>query len=180
MLVRCFSWFDAHFLLPSDRDRTGGWSEQTAKWDNFALDAVQTSRLILFINIWLKTVPTRSSWCSSKSPCTINADVYSTNTTGHPWHARPLTVGNEKENDVYLRFIKELNRRISITIILNFQVQTKAALKGWSALTGDKTGSTPQSAGPKKVDIQYLSSVFDCIEECYHFKLVLTIFVGVN
>jgi len=30
-------------------------------------------------------------------------------------------------------------------------VQTKAALKGWSALTGDKTGSTPQSAGPKKV-----------------------------
>ena len=40
-----------YFLLPSDRDRTGGWSEQTAKWDNFALDAVQTSRLILFINI---------------------------------------------------------------------------------------------------------------------------------
>ena len=71
-------------------------------------------------------------------------------------------------------------RGISITIIFNFQVQTKAALKGWSALTGDKTGSTPQSAGPKKVDIQYLSSVFDCIEECYHFKLVLTIFVGVN
>ena len=33
----------------------------------------------------------------------------------------------------------------------NLKVQTKAALKGWSALTGDKTGSTPQSAGPKKV-----------------------------
>merc|ERR1719495_2415701 len=30
-------------------------------------------------------------------------------------------------------------------------VQTKAALKGWSALTGDKTGSTAQSTGPKKV-----------------------------
>ena len=77
-------------------------------------------------------------------------------------------------------YSKNWTEGFSITIILNFQVQTKAALKGWSALTGDKTGSTPQSAGPKKVDIQYLSSVFDCIEECYHFKLVLTIFVGVN
>ena len=36
-------------------------------------------------------------------------------------------------------------------IMCNLKVQTKAALKGWSALTGDKTGSTPQSAGPKKV-----------------------------
>ena len=35
--------------------------------------------------------------------------------------------------------------------VYNVKVQTKAALKGWSALTGDKTGSTPQSAGPKKV-----------------------------
>ena len=32
------------------------------------------------------------------------------------------------------------------------KVQTKAALKGWSALTGDKTGSTAQSTGPKKVE----------------------------
>ena len=35
---------------------------------------------------------------------------------------------------------------------LKLKVQTKAALKGWSALTGDKTGSTAQPTGPKKVE----------------------------
>ena len=39
---------------------------------------------------------------------------------------------------------------------LKLKVQTKAALKGWSALTGDKTGSTAQSTGPKKVETFHL------------------------
>ena len=61
----------------------------------------------------------------------------------------------------------------------NVKVQTKAALKGWSALTGDKTGSTPQSAGPKKVNfILSWKYTQDFLKR--NFKFFLTLDAGVN
>ena len=104
-------------------------------------------------NISTQIDPNRSSRRSSKSPCTLNAIVNTSDTTGdprHPWHAWRLAIGKETLDN-----FDEI-RKVFMKIMWNFKVQTKAALKGWSALTGDKTGSTPQSAGPKKVNIIFV------------------------